>query len=558
MSDNFKKNICSVMKYYGVNDFIGGVFVKNVIDNIDDIENLASEINVNINDKEDFYLHLWSLSFKQMVKEINLYEIDDSMKNRIIALNKKIDYSPSHFINYVNNNYIIVFNKNGNNEVKWYEYFEILLELIYNKYSLSIQTAVFEYLEKNFTLDLLRHYNICKRYYHVKKDKLEYLFSNLKSTKVFDDEVYRKILLNEEKKDDFLKKQATFICERTLNFFDSVDLNSDDNKILNYDSYLSKYRKLAIAYKLKCANKFNELKKQIDLLVDEYTNKYGNELKVGPINLKTAYEVLCNDKNIAKFLILTHKNKDGEIINLCDEILNFKSKLSTEAIKQLNNPRSDKYPYYKQMQMEIELWIQNAILNYCIVDANLYNSFSSFIVSISKEVEEKFFNNIINISNEICGEVELLRNIYNLSDKKDEYIYKALLNGCCVNTCGTIEKILRNVALKEVKDDEYFDPSYSTLGQLLKHNFSYISKGLLYYIEFYLSKENNPNIDKENRPGKDLRNKHMHNQDDKYLSTTFNECYSIFYLLLSLLDDLFLQSRGIEKVKKISNLASLV
>lgn len=63
---------------------------------------------------------------------------------------------------------------------------------------------------------------------------------------------------------------------------------------------------------------------------------------------------------------------------------------------------------------------------------------------------------------------------------------------CVLNECGYVEIILRNIAFQETKEMAFFEQDSNTLGTLLKHRkYKILSEGLLYYLEFYLSKENN-------------------------------------------------------------------
>ena len=124
-----------------------------------------------------------------------------------------------------------------------------------------------------------------------------------------------------------------------------------------------------------------------------------------------------------------------------------------------------------------------------------------------------------------------------LSLKRDKAIRISL------NQCGLIEKILRNIALKEAEDFTFFDSDSNTIGSLFKnHNFKMISDGLLYYLEFYLSTEANESLRKGARPGKNIRNIQMHNHDDKYQKTNLTTCLELLYFIISQLGDLITMS----------------
>ena len=202
--------------------------------------------------------------------------------------------------------------------------------------------------------------------------------------------------------------------------------------------------------------------------------------------------------------------------------------------------KSDKYPYYKQQSMEIYMWVQQRLLNLIMCDENLYKEFGNFVLTSVKQVENKFFDNRIHLSDEIMGSYEVLLNIIGLAKNNDmdSPLYKALINGCVMNLCGTIEKIIRNVILEEVKDILYFDEDSNTLNSLLNYDIQSISCGLKYHLEFFLCKENNNNIPKAKRPGKNIRNIQMHNHNLKYESTNWSDCCNLFYFVLSIVNDL--------------------
>ena len=95
MRFSFLNNELKSMRYYGSGDLAGGVFVKDVADSLESIENNLDELNSDIVETEDLYRYLWLLSFKEMADEIDKYKVDESIKDRIKTLSKSLDYSPS-------------------------------------------------------------------------------------------------------------------------------------------------------------------------------------------------------------------------------------------------------------------------------------------------------------------------------------------------------------------------------------------------------------------------------------------------------------------------------
>ena len=553
MKFSFLNDEIKSLRYYGAGDLAGGVFVKNVIESLDDIKNNLDEINSEITDVEDMYRYLWLLSFEEMVKEIDLYKIDEETKSKIKGISSLIDYTPLRFITFINEKYKEALNKDDvKNDVMWYEYFSTIMKLIYQKYTNGIKNCVFDFIEEKFPLNILSDFNIYSDFYKKHKEKIPKLFVGLKDTKVLDDKIYLDFLLRYcLKNDEFLKEQAKFISERAFAHFKSIKLSPDNNDILQVQYQFEEYRELAISYKLVCANEYNTYKKVIDDLVNEYLINYGHKNDTGPIDYKPLIDYLKNDNNPFRFLVLTHSEKDDVIINNNDYILEVTNKSSfSEFLNRIGVPRSKKYPYFKQDSMQMFLTISSYPFVFIINDKELSNSFYNYLYTICNEAEQKFFKKSININDEVLGIFTTIANLLNFINKKEDntVLFKAILNGCVLNECALFEKLLRNVALKEIEDVYYFDQDSNTIGSLFRnHHFKTLSKGLIYSLEFVLSREANDSLRKDERPGMDIRNIQMHNYNDKYEKTNIILCLQLFYLLLSILDDLFL------KVDKVEN-----
>lgn len=548
MRFSFLNNELKSMRYYGSGDLAGGVFVKDVVDSLESIENNLDELNSNIVETEDLYRYLWLLSFKEMADEIDKYKVDESIKNRIKTLSKSLDYSPSRFVNFINGNYMDAFDKNKVGERRWYAYFDSLMGLIFGHYSKSIHDEVFDYIEEKFAIDILADFDRYAGYYKKHQERIKTLFKDLDSTRVLDDHIYCKFLMNNNIKDDgFLTEQAKFICERTIKHIKGMKLTSDTKEILQIDNHFANYRKIAIMYHLLCANEYNEYKKKIDDLREEYVKKHGQSIDYGSINLKPVLDLFKKSKDTARFLQLTHTLNNGEFKNNFD-LVPYKTEPDSlfKFFERIGQPRSEKYPYYKQDGMELYTSLYCQILACIFNDSELNSDFTKYVFNISKQVENNVFHESILFCDEMIGAFDLIANCFGLLKNKDDRspLYKALVNGCAMNEVGLLEKILRNAALIDDKETTYFDPDSNTMGVLFKrHHFEKLSSGLMYYLEFYLSLESSDKIKKDKRPGKNIRNVQMHNHDDKYGKTNLELCLLLFYFLLSLLGDLFLGAK---------------
>lgn len=545
------KELLTMIEYYGYRDFAGGIFAKNVVENLEILEKNVGAINSDVYDLVSLYQYIWISSFKKFVTEIDEYAIDDNIKDRIKQLSLKISPSNKTFVDYINKNYEIVFSKNSHVEVKWYEIADSLLELIYTKFSNVVSDNVFSFIERTMPLTLLSKFEICqKRYSKVEHfENFKSLFDGLEKTDIFDDRVYVDFLLRTKAnyQYDFLKDKANFICKRELEGIKQKEINPNSEEIMQVASLLEEYSKLAKLFKLGCVADYSSYSLKVREGLDEYLHMHGQHFDSGPIDLSPAVDLLKKGDDPLRLLQITHNMVDGTFVNNCDSIFSVEKPDSlSEVFGELGNPRSDKYPYYKQQSMNLFLGLYTQIVTCVLCDEKLSNDFAKYLTIACASVEKNYFNGDVQISSEFFGAFEVLENIISFyrTKKGDAPITKALENGCCVNLCGTIEKILRNVLIKEVGNSLFIDPDSITLMQILNsaNKLSDVSSGLRYYLEFYLSTECDFKGLKEERPGKNIRNIQMHNRNDKYENTKYNDALFLFFFAVSLLGDLLIKT----------------
>ena len=346
MENNKETSFLSDFIYYGSNDFYGSFFVKNVCDNIIYLEKNFQILNKEIQGIEDMYHFLWCVSLKKMVSEIDNYNLDKDLKQRIIVLADKIKPVVLSFISYINDNYLVIFDKQNHDEKKWGRFFYYVLDLCYGYYSKKINDDVFRFFESKFPLHILSRFSSCSKYYSKHIEEFKNLFKDLKKTQLFDDKVYLRFLTNATSRtDEFLKTQATFICERTVKAIKEMHLTEDSQEIIQIQSQIQEYEKLAIQFKLKCANEYNILSKNIRETLDKFIKKHGVHRTIGPIDLEPALALLKSDKNENRFIQLTHViNKNGQLENAFDYIINATNENNrlSEAADDISRNRSNK------------------------------------------------------------------------------------------------------------------------------------------------------------------------------------------------------------------------
>ena len=545
-----RKPILFETMYEKDGDLAGFIFLSNVIDNMSFLETAIAEFDYSISKLEDIYDYLWFVDFIEMSKEISSFKIDNNIKVRIIELSKLIKPNNKAFIQFTNNNIDLVLGKQNIIEpMRWYRYLPRMMQICYQKLTTGLDRQVFEYFENRYYLNVLSSFYICNKYYQKNKDFFKRLFLPLKNTTPFDDQVYTKFLLNKKKNenDEFLKTQAMFICERAYCEITKIGLDSNSNRIIQIIDLFEEYYDLARVYMLKCANDFKLYKPKLLTAMDDYLTKNGQHINLGPIDLQRALDCFKNSNSSLKFFSLTHTQKGNGYFNNLDRIFENKSEANLiDAFSHINVVTSDRYPYSNQEEMELTLSLNSKILHLLISQSELATDLASYIQIICSYVQQRYFENEINILDEIGGSYEVINNLYIMQqdNQSKTLLYKSLCNGCCVNLCGTIEKILRNIFIKEKQSRIYIEEDKLTIGNLLntKEGICSLSKGIKYYLKYYLSNDEEASEIREKRPGMNIRNKQMHNANDKYDKTDYQLCLKLFYLTLSLVGDLVNES----------------
>jgi hypothetical protein len=537
------KDIDFQVKYYGGGDWGGAHFLKNVIENIDFLISEIGIINSPITSIEGLYQFFWKRGCKQLVEELNIYKLTDQEKEKLRRFVSLLTDQKSDFVTFVNKNFASVLAKDGDKDIKWYEFFDLAFEAFYKEFSLSLTPAVFSFVETHFQTRILSSFDLCASYYkNHRKELVSVLDSFHYSAPVESGLMVSFLLENKDKVDNsLLLGHVKELCESFLPFFKEHSLETDDQNVIANEEYVNRYFRLAALYRLKCGNEYNKLKKTYEESVKSYVMKHGKKVQYGPIDLKPVIEEYKKGDSPFRFLQLTHgRDKNGNIICLLDKI--FKETPSdplTELFE--SRPRSDRYPIYKQYFMESMMTVSTRVVFELLRDQELRQQYGDFISAISQDVGHKSFFEEIDLQTECIGDFDLLINA--IEARKDltpaDPMHLALTNACVVNTIATIEKILRYVFITEQFDVQYVSEQKTTIGTFLKDGAigKSLSDGLKYYLEFYLSTEQLPDVTKP-RPGKNWRNIQMHDLGNKYLTTGLDEALTVFFFLDCLLADL--------------------
>lgn len=151
-----------------------------------------------------------------------------------------------------------------------------------------------------------------------------------------------------------MKDKANFICKRALEGIKQKEINPNSEEIMQVASLLEEYSKLAKLFKLGCVADYSSYSLKVREGLDEYLHMHGQHFDSGPIDLSPAVDLLKKGDDPLRLLQITHNMVDGTFVNNCDSIFSVEKPDSlSEVFGELGNPRSDKYPYYKQQSMNL-------------------------------------------------------------------------------------------------------------------------------------------------------------------------------------------------------------
>jgi len=533
------------IKYYGGGDWAGGFFARVSVDNLSYLEEHLDMLNSKTADIHGLYQFFWRRAFREFANDLAIYKISDDDKARIRSLADKLGEDKGVFVSTVNDSFSDVFDKRYHSDNLWSHFFDLAFDACYGEFSGSIKREVFAFIEANFQWKIFYSFDVCLPYYKKHEAAFGVLLSQFKSQQIQDTGTIVAFLLNFKDRicPDRMKNEAEQLCIQYLPYFSSKCSQVDDQEIVFDKEAEETFANLARLYRLRCGNEYDRLKAVYSDSVDKYILKHGQEYTSEPVDLKPALEAIKGNGGPARFLMLTHgRTKEGRVVNNMDSIINEKQPNPLTELFD-HRPKSPTYPLYKQDVMSIFLSVSTKTLLLVLDDEALQESLPSFVHSIASEVGDKAFYQKFDLGDECLGDLILLLNSFAIWKKNilSSPTYLAICNACVVNTIATIEKILRCVYVSERFDIQYVDESKTTIATYLEEGAigASLSSGLKYFLRYYLSCETSP-IQGEKMPGQNWRNIQMHDLGDKYMKTSFNTCLSVFFFLLSLLGDVFL------------------
>ena len=523
--------------YRSNNSYSNYYFFKNILDNygyiLDNKDDFENEIK-NYNDILQFF---WALDLKLHINEINDKQFNEEEIGKIKEIKEVFNVNYDSFFNFMEENYVEILNPNSKNEIIWHWFFDEFFTFIYNQNNFNKMPNTLKYFELNNGDYILINFETCKRYYKDNKKRLEEIVNNI-AEKNANDKNLINFLLNESNKNSFIFLHN--LASKIYKYNQENCLKKDYSKIglslYNEKEHILKIIKLGNLYKIYKPGDFECI---LEIIYSEINKLPFEEFDLSKkqIYVDNYLKFLKNDntKFELKFIDLTHELniKEQTSLNIFDKIFEKKPSILVSKVK---NSAS---AYYRVI-IELIFDILNKIFTGIYTDYELREEFVIYLYKISKTIENEYFENKIQIYDEIVCAYYFYEEILK---RKDDQILLFGISNALVNLCiSTIEKIIRNIYVKFSKDGN-FDENKSTFYQLINSDIikSKISSGLIKIFIYYLSKSEDENLVTDDFKGFDLRNKYMHNHDNSFKESP-KYAFVCFYLLISLITELYLRN----------------
>lgn len=534
-----KRKYIDDLNYEYGEGFFEGFLIKELIEAFDDIENSIPELTRPVTDLDSLHDYLWCCMFKKVAGKLEILNIPDEQKERFTKINELLILNKKSFINYINKHYIEVYNLNDTeNLLLKNAVFETALSQLTDCWS----DDLIAFLEEKFNLNILASFEKYEPYFKNKPEEIRKLFHNFENFKLFDDSIFVSFLIK-FKNTALLKDYADKILTRAIAFFTSEKINGDSPEIIQFQSFFEDYYRLSKIYKSSLTNDYEIALENIKKALDYFIRNHGIKKTFGRVNLKEVFiDPLLADSDNLKFLKLSNDLKNNKVTCVLDNVLNIANPNPlSEAFEDISRGRSEIFPYHIQDEIILNLNFYSSGLVAIFNNDVLLEQFASYITTVCEFIEKEYFDYKIKIENEASSIVDAINYYIRLSKEKSEnsYLGKYILRNVSITSILLIEKILRNVAFNESKNEMYFDIEHETLSTLLfGHKLDAIPESLKRHIIFYLLEDQT--VDKINfrRPGLKLRNKLIHNYNEMFDKNNFACGMHCFYLLLAVINSL--------------------
>lgn len=531
------------LKYYGDKDFTTGWDIKRLLENADKILNYYKSKEINGIDSFDEYIDFLFLR-KMILLQDSVGEImsDD---NKALAL-KVIDdllkiekkYDNADVIRFINDQYKEIFDHHE----KYYDLHDVTLELC-AKYQTGIEDDAFLFLAQERPYLLIYHYGDFQKRIEKSSKIVVSLFNSIVKDKNYRHNLQPVLGILQS---IFIHKPSLFenlsdSVETIINLGVSIANQSTKENIIYYERQFNAIYEFLKNIRNVRANKFAEYKIKIDELLKQYIIESGSTFSY-EFPTDKIKQMLENDIPWdIKLIYITHsKSKNGSTIisNLSNPPQN---KHPIIDLVSTNRPTNDYFTLSHQNALDITLTVGGFTIFLMLSDKKLFDESLACLSGIVDFICEASRCTSCDIDQDFRLLVQMLNNVFysTIQGDTDNQVMQSLCYGTAMFICSFTEKLLRSIYISLKRNELYIPVNKATLGELFSSE-NDLFKAIfgeyqLKHLNYFFCTEKG----KENL-GYNFRNRLAHWNDISNASLTRKLVSNLFYLLLAIINSLYL------------------
>lgn len=542
------------LKYYGNAD-AGTYFELNkILGDVDGVRQWLNQINsFSIECIEDYitFLEIDKLSlFAEMSESIKDSEIRRKFEDVCwLAEEKKKSFRNKDLVSFLNSNMSQLFGRNR----EYHGLSDVTISLC-AKFQEGISDQAFEYLIAEQSHLVIDNYKLFQKKIEGNELLFQKLFSVGSIEKLLQfrlDEVFAILSPYCHEKSKYREKVIDAV-NYIINFGEEEISSATADNIIRKDHIIRAILAFLQTIKHPKANDFNELRLKTDKLLGEHLSQNGNvhQFQIPTDDIKSMLE---SDEITwpTKLVLITHSvdKSSGKLKNNLD----FKPQNKHPIIDMArsNIPTNDYFSFSHQQVLRTTKIVGGIAIMMMLEDEKGFQggttAVSGEIATIEKRITHK--------ENELLDDFELLTqmlfNVFRCS-QSEEIVNQSLCYGAATFIAAYIEKLLRLCFVEQTRSKIYVPEKNITLGTLLRGEVNkQISQVLGEYqtnhLRYFLLNDDPGNV------GCNYRNRLAHWNQIKPASLTKHFVAQMFYLLLSVINSMFLFYKSTEGVTDSEN-----
>lgn len=553
--DNIKSDNSTIsLKYYGVGDIATEWDIKYLLENAEQIQHYYASKVKSVDTFDDYIDYLFinkAVSLKDGIDGI----VSDENKSIILEITDKLSndncYKIGDVIKFINSNIETILNQRG----RYFDLDDVTLELC-AQYQNGIHDELFLFLAQNRPYLLIYKYDAFQKRLEKSQKIIVQLFES--ATKDKDCRHNLRSIL------DIMRS----ICERNPDLFKQldraveniIDLGMSIAQQVNKENVIYCERQFNTIHKfLKNirnvkANEFSDYKNQIDELLKQYVLESGStfsyELPTNDIK-----KMLEGDKSwINRLIQITHSPSEDRSCLISNLNMPPHNKHPLMDFVSTNRPTNDYFTLSHQNLLDIKLTVGGYIVFIMLTDKKLFDESLSCLSGLMNYICEVSNCTSNNIEQDFQLLIQMLNNVFysNIQDDDDHQVIQSLCYGTAMFICSFLEKLLRNIYVALKRNELYIPVNKATLGELLSSgnnlfNTIFGEYQLRHLNFFFCADKNGGNV------GYNLRNKLAHWSEMSRFNLTPELVSKLLYLLISVINSLYLYFSSIMQDKEEEN-----